>query len=341
MDIKIELLIPNRNVQEQEIIIKIDMSNYQIQYINGQTSLPLANSEKQISFQDFIYKIIKEKKSNGNLRTAEAYQSALNSFNRFIQDRPMPLNEIDCIVMEDYEAYLKKTSVCMNTVSFYMRIIKAVYKRAVSLKMITDNSPFKNVYTGVAKTRKRALDVNTIRQIKSLSLIDDEERLARDLFLFSFYTRGMSFVDMAFLQKKDVNNGLLTYKRRKTGQLITVKWESAMQEIVDNLHSYNDTYLLPIIKRVGRNERSQYKYMQYMVNKSLNTVGKRLMLPCVLTMYVARHSWASIAKSADVPLSIISEAMGHSSEKMTRIYLKSMDEWKIHYENERVIHLVQ
>ena len=341
MKLTIELQIPNSFVPGQEITMQIDTEKYQVHHINTQMNQPFDKRETCISFQGFMQEIIKEKIINENLRTAEAYQSALNSLNKFTMGQTIPVSQIDGGFMERYETFLKKQMVCMNTVSFYMRILKAVYKRAVWQKMTVDNSPFCNVYTGVAKTRKRALDISLIKQIRSLTLNDEDERLARDLFLFSFYTRGMSFVDMAYLKKNDIKNGVLKYVRRKTGRTITVKWEQPMQEIVNNHQSYNNIYLLPIIKREGRNERSQYRYVQYKVNNNLSALGERLALPSKLTMYVARHSWASIAKSADVPLSVICEAMGHSSEKMTYIYLKSLDDYKIDLENERIINLLQ
>ncbi len=340
MKLIIEMSIPGISSSEQELRMFVDMGN-KMNDITNCVIQPVIQPDTQQTLQSFMQGIIKEKRENENRRTAEAYQSALNSFNKFTEGRQMPFSQIDSSVMESYEAYLRKKSVCMNTVSFYMRILKAVYKRAVLQKITHDRYPFGHVYTGVAKTQKRALDIGVIRQIRQMALTDADEQLARDLFLFSFYTRGMSFVDMAYLKKSDLKNGVLRYVRRKTGQPFSVRWEPAMQEIVDSYHSSNETYLLPIIKRVGKSERSQYRFVQYRVNKSLNAIGKRLMLQSGLTMYVARHSWASIAKSVDVPLAVISDAMGHSSEKMTSIYLKSMNEWRVHYENERIIHLVQ
>ena len=341
MKLKIELVLPDSYESEQEISMQINTENNQVHLMGIQGNPSFCMPEPPDFFQDFMQEIIREKTLNENLRTAEAYQSALNSLNKFTNGCMIPITQIDGDFIERYEVFLKKQQVCMNTISFYMRILKAVYNRAIYKKLATDKKPFNNVYTGIAKTRKRGLDVDLIRQIKNLIPIDKDEQLARDLFLFSFYTRGMSFIDMAFLKRSDVRQGELRYRRRKTGQVITVKWEKPMQEIVDAYYPYNDIYLLPIIKRVGKKERSQYRYTQYVVNNSLKAMGQRLMLPFGLTMYVARHSWACVAKSADVPLGVISDAMGHSSEKMTSIYLKSIDERRIHYENERIIHLLQ
>lgn len=149
--------------------------------------------------------------------------------------------------------------------------------------------------------------------------------LARDLFMFSFYTRGMSFVDMAYLRKSDLRNGILSYRRRKTNRQLFVKWERQMQAIVDKYSTGDSPYLLPIIKNMETDSRRQYQNASHFVNTKLRKIGVMLGLSMPLTAYVARHGWASIAKSKQVPVATISEAMGHDSETTTRIYLASLD----------------
>ena len=144
------------------------------------------------------------------------------------------------------------------------------------------------------------------------------------MFLFSFYTRGMSFVDMAYLKKKDVQNGILSYRRRKTGQLLSIHWEKCMAEIAERYDKEDSEYLLPLI-REPYEARRQYRNASHLINNKLKLISKRLKLSVPLTMYVARHAWASIARSKNIPLSVISEGMGHDSENTTRIYLASLD----------------
>jgi site-specific recombinase XerD len=332
------------NCQKEQVVnMRIDTEKKEIQYLSDTES---TKEKKTIeistqSFQDILSVAIHEKVGNGRTRTAEAYQSALNSLNRFLHNQPLPLDDICGNSMESYQSYLKNRGVCMNTISFYMRILRTVYNKAVSDRIVDDRHPFEHVYTGVAKTSKRAISLAQIKEIRAMTLSDRWEQLAQHLFLFSFYTRGMAFVDMAYLRKDNLKDGVLHYVRRKTGQQISVRWERQMQEIVDKYSTPNSPFLLPIIKRPEANERSQFRYCLYMVNQSLNDIGKRLSAPSVLTMYVARHSWASIAKSIDVPLSIISEGMGHSSEKMTSIYLKSIEDARIDSENEKIISLIE
>lgn len=148
---------------------------------------------------------------------------------------------------------------------------------------------------------------------------------ARDIFMLSFFMRGMSFIDMAYLKKTDLKNGYINYRRRKTGQLLTIAWTREMQSIIDKYPENPTPYLFPIIRTEGINERYAYRNASYNVNHSLKRISAKLGLQIPLTMYVARHSWASVAKSKGIPLSVISEGMGHNSESTTRIYLASLD----------------
>jgi len=278
------------------------------------------------SFFSFARQVIGELKRIGKERTSETYAAALQSFLRFRNGRDVLFDEMDSSLMVEYESGLKKMGVCPNSSSFYMRNLRAIYNRAVEKELTTQNYPFRHVYTGVDKTVKRAVPLKVIRQLRDLELeANSVEELARDLFLFSFYTRGMSFVDMAYLKKSDLRNGILTYRRQKTGQQLFIKWEKPMQDIIAKYDTSATQYLLPIIRNADTGDRRQYLNASHTVNARLKKLGEQLRLPIPLTSYVARHTWASIAKSKNIPLSVISEAMGHDSENTTRIYLSSLD----------------
>ena len=298
-------------------------------------------TEREASFFEFMEEVILQLERLGKERTAENYTTALNSFKRFRNGNDIMLNEIDSDLMKEYEAYLKSHGVAMNTVSFYNRILRAVYNRAVEKEMTVQRYPFKHVYTGIDKTVKRALPLKIIKRIKELDLpLKSSLDFTRDMFLFSFYTRGMSFIDMAYLKKKDLQNGILSYRRRKTGQQLFIKWEKCMQEIVDKYPVNETEYLLPIITEQNKDYRKQYTNELHRVNHLLKKIGKQLNLPIPLTMYVGRHSWASIAKSRNVPISVISEGMGHDSENTTQIYLASLDTSVVDKANKKILDLL-
>ena len=276
----------------------------------------------------------------GKQRTAERYISSLNSFIRFRKGVDIPFHRIDSHLIQAYEGFLKSNGVCPNTTSFYMRNLRAIYNRAVEAGFTKQHNPFKHVYTGIDKTMKRGISAQVVRRIRNLDLSRNPAMdLARDVFMVSFYTRGMSFVDMAYLRKKDLQNNILTYRRRKTNQQLYIKWEKPMQAIVDKYDTSNSPYLLPIIKKNGsdKEERRQYINSVHLINKKLKKIGIQLGLTMPLTTYVARHGWASIAKSKHVPISTISEAMGHCSERTTLIYLSSLDTSVIDEANQLVL----
>ena len=278
-------------------------------------------------FFGFMQNIIIQLKELHKIRTSETYSIALNSFMEFRQGVDMHFDELNSDLLRRYELHMTSKYLTMNTISFHMRILRAVYNRAVEKEIVTQYYPFKHVYTGVDKTMKRAVELKVIKQIKELNLIHSSSlSFARDLFLFSFYTRGMSFVDIAYLKKKNLRNGILSYRRRKTNQLLYIKWEICMQDIIDKYSINNNTeYLLYIIKDSEKDARRQYQTALGKVNLKLKKISEMIGLALPLTMYVARHSWANIAKSQNIPVSVISEGMGHSSEATTQIYLASLD----------------
>ena len=275
----------------------------------------------------FMQGIIGQLKRLNRIRTSETYAATLASFMKFRDGQDILLCEIDSDTMMLYEAWLKANGNCPNTTSFYMRILRAVYNCAVEKELTEQKYPFKHVYTGIDKTMKRAVPLKAVKRIKELDLtLKPHLDYARDMFLFSFYTRGMSFIDMAYMKKSDLKNGILTYRRRKTGQQLTIKWEKCMEEIVTKYEARTVTqYLLPIITNPLASERVQYMNALSRVNVALKEVAHLVDLQIPLTMYCARHGWASVAKSKNIPLSVISEGMGHDSEETTRIYLASLD----------------
>ena len=159
--------------------------------------------------------------------------------------------------------------------------------------------------------------------------------------MFSFYTRGMSFIDMAFLRCDDLRGGVLRYFRRKTGQELCIRWEPDMQAIVDRYPERHGDFLLPILSGPEKDYRRQYKQAITKTNRDLANISHLLGLSIPITTYVARHSWASIAYSKSVPVALISEGMGHDSEHTTRIYLASVSNSGVDRANRKILHLLE
>lgn len=303
--------------------------------------IPDCTARQEDSLFSFIQAAISRLENNGKSRTAETYKATLRSFKKFREGQDIYLSSLTAKVMEEYQAWLHKRGVSQNTISFYIRIIRAVYNRAIEDEIIENRRPFRRVYTGVEKTVKRALPLQTIKKIKSLDLsLTPDLQFARDMFILSFMLRGMSFIDMALLKKSDLRDGHITYRRRKTGQQLIIAWTKEMQEILDRYPTNPTEYLLPIIKKSQSKIRYVYKNSGERINLRLKKIAKMVGVSLPLTMYVARHSWASIAKAEGIPLSLISEGLGHEKESTTRIYLSTLDNTLIDCANSKILRLL-
>ena len=277
--------------------------------------------------------------SSGRLGTARNYIRARNSLARYLGGNDIPFISLTADFVAGYALYLKKRGVVRNSVSFYMRILRAVYNSAVRHLLVEQAYPFSDVYTGVDRTRKRAVGETVVSRLFRLDLSRSASlTLARDMFLFSYCTRGMAFVDMAYLRKDDIRGGSIHYVRRKTGQPLCVRMEPCIRQIVDRYADRSEVYVFPILK----SEDPEKTYARYQValnyyNRQLKQLGRMLHLDSGLTSYVARHSWATAARNHNIPVSVISAAMGHQSEKTTQIYLAMLEDSVIDSANQEII----
>lgn len=285
---------------------------------------------------NFMEEQIANLKHNGQVRTAETYQTTLNSFKRFRGDCDLPLEELSQDIIEGYQCFLKNGNVRRNTISFYMKRLRALCNKASEQNHQMQTKLFRNVYTGMDKTVKRAIGVSSLKGIKELKLKPAQD-YARDMFLLSFYMRGMSFVDMSFLLKSDLKDGQLTYCRRKTHQHLNIEWDESMQKLIDKYPVTDSPYLLPILNPDDPDLRKQYQKKLANVNRNLKIIGKAIGLKAPLTMYSARHTWSSVARDMNIPLSVISEGLGHDNQLTTTIYLSNISSEAIDKANKKII----
>ena len=296
---------------------------------------------RDVSVLAFLRGQIARLTSEGRLGTARNYTRTLRSFSGFLGGGELPFAAFTERLVEEYNAYLLRRGVVRNTVSFYMRVLRSVYNKAVRRRLAEPASPFGGVYTGVDRTRKRAIDERLIARLKSLDLpVSGALPLARDLFVFSYCMRGMAFVDMAFLRKKDMRDGAIHYVRRKTGQRMTVHLEPCMREIIGRYapRTRDTPYLFPVLTA----EDPARAYAQYQValnyyNRLLKKLASLLGLDSGLSSYTSRHSWATAARNHNVPLPVISAGMGHTSERTTQIYLSALETSVIDSANRKIL----
>lgn len=300
------------------------------------------STQYRTSFNEYMKREINLLQDANRNGTARNYKRTLSSLSQFLKGNDITINAVNSQLIEEYNIFLIKRGLVRNSISFYMRILRAVYNKAVHNKITIQTFPFQNVYTGIDKTHKRAIDEMTIAKLFKLKLKQDSQlSLARDMFIFSYCTRGMAFVDMAYLKKSNIQNGMICYSRRKTGQLLCIKIEKQINEIICKYSKMNSKYVFPIIQSDEPNKA--YKEYEKAINEYNNNLKKlSVMLPeeCKLTSYTARHSWATTARNHNIPVSIISAGLGHTTEKTTRIYLATLENSIIDDANKQIIDLL-
>lgn len=314
-------------------------SNYTVEDVASAFTVPEGSSSGVLSF---IRKLTEDLNGIGKHPMARRYGLILNGLLKFTEGLDIEWHDFNSTFVAGFEEFLRKRGLCRNSTSFYMRNLRSIVNRASENGFEVSGNPFKYVYTGVDKTIKRAVTLKTVCRIRDVDLTGYPHLdFARNVFLFAFYTRGMSFVDIAFLKKSDISNGVLTYFRRKTSQQIQVKLEPQTRDIMARLGESPSSYLLPLICNETEDAEFQYKKAYNRVNRNLKTIGEMLNLESKLTLYVARHAWASIAHHNNIPLSTISKAMGHDSEATTLIYLRSIDSSVVDKANRKIISLMK
>jgi len=307
----------------------------------GYTTKELAGYYVDNSFNGYFFTFVKHQisklKNAGRAKTASAYETAQRSFSRFRHGEDIWINKIDSSLMQQYEMYLKSNGVSLNSISCYMRVLRTIYNKAVQKGLVASRNPFKKVYTGIDKTAKRAVNEEVIAALVKLDLSGFPHlQFARDLFMFSFYTRGMSFVDMANLRQGNLKNGYILYARSKTKQTLTIKIEKCIDNIINCYHHATvGDFVLPIYTAQNLDYNSHLRTY----NKRLKRLSEMLGLEKTLSSYVSRHSWATIALRKGISVQVISEGMGHEDEKTTRIYLASLDQSVIDNANAQIIAL--
>ena len=302
-----------------------------------------AGATRNKTLPDFIScfaRHVGECERTGRNGSTANYRMAYRMLVRYAGGGKLPPEQFTAEWLERYERWLLTRGLGTNSVVFHMRSLRAVYNRAVEQGLFpaAGSNPFRRRLIKQVATRKRALPRETLRRISDadLSELHPKYALARDLFMFSFYTRGMSFVDMVYLRNSDIHDGVLTYARHKTGQMLSMRIEPQLQHIIDR-YSNASPYILPVLAK--DDSYDNYRQQQRELNKFIRKIGVLLNIPEPLTFYVARHSWATLARDCGTPLTVISAGMGHTSERTTRIYLAQLDHNIIDKANRKIIDL--
>jgi integrase len=289
----------------------------------------------------FLGDLLRNMQSQGRTGTQSTYLATSGSVLAFSGKRSLTLRELFTKdFLHRYQEYLLGRGCCYNTVSSYMRVLRAIRNKAERRKLIaTDADLFDKLYTGIEPTRKRAISKEAILKLNDADLSVHPHLIrSRDLFMLLFHLQGMSFIDLVSLRKSDWNGDYITYHRRKTGGLITVKVWPPARELLNRYLNTDETSpnLLSILNTDGEDAVRQYRTALRRLNRHLKSLAGLVGIEENLTTYVARHSWATAAYHIGVPTAIISEAMGHKTEEVTRVYLTSFNTETLDYANKMI-----
>ena len=338
---------PKRNCPNKEMIQKIineTLSEY------NEKALALIASKKEFTVNDVIANNpittnttveelfdfhIKQLILEDRLKYASTFKELKKSLLDYNKRLNISFMDINMNWLKDYETWLRQKNYGENSIGIRFRTFRVLYNIAIEKGIVkSEHYPFKTYK--VAKlhmeTIKRAISKHDIKKIIDYKTKDEYTQLSIDIFLFSYFCGGINFKDIAYLTRENVIDNKLVYFRKKTKKLIRLPLNDNAMKIINKYDVPNCLYLFPIFndKHITELQKANrlHKVLS-IVNARLKRIGKELNLPIKLTTYVARHSFATVLKKAGVSTAIISESLGHTSEKTTQIYLDSFDNEQI------------
>lgn len=329
-----EQIIKAINEQEQKYSEQIlEFSTEQREYSPATLIETVAPVRKAKTVDDLFNGYICQLKNEGRLGYALSVQQVRNSLLKFKGHSDIFFSEIDVNWLKSYESWLRCCKLEDNTIGIRFRTLRAVYNLALTEGLVkTDLYPFKKYKVSKLhkETAKRAITKEQVKLVIEYDVSNARfyKKLAVDMFTFSYLMGGINFTDMAFLTDKNIDGGRMVYVRQKTKKLIMLPLQDKAVEIMNRYRSPQRKYIFPILdncERTPRQIRNRIYDVLANVNGHLNDIGKELGIELKISSYVARHSYATVLKRSGVSTSIISESLGHSSERITQIYLDSFD----------------
>lgn len=283
--------------------------------------------EKKVLGWKIVHSQVEMLKKEEKFKTASNYLTAARSWTKFLQREDWTFSEMDSQEVELYQRWLSDKGICLNTISAYLRSLRAMYNRwAEEYSSNDDVCPFTKAFTGKTKTAKRSITESEIRKLHDLDLEEGSTlAMSRDIFIFSFYAMGMPFVDIAYLKKSQMKDNVIRYARHKTGQPISIALVPAMQAIISRYSSSDSIYVFPLLTTQSPDLlHREYLRRLRQYNYSLHVLSKKISSSIPLSSYVVRHSWASIAYQHNMDIGLIGKALGHTKTSTTFVYIKSL-----------------
>ncbi|PKP20806.1 MAG: hypothetical protein CVU05_08230 [Bacteroidetes bacterium HGW-Bacteroidetes-21] len=329
----LDIVIKQKCIDTEKLLLSLDEKKKHYSLEDVRNKIKRKNgSQGLIPYIEGIVSRLQKANKIGNATVYNDLKRSLSSF----AGVNLLFSDITVSFLKKYEQNFLENKVKENSISYYMRTIRSVFNKAIADGEIErEMYPFDEYKISKLNTTtiKRAIPRKDIRVLEGLG-IDKSSRLFNSLnyFLFSFYNGGKNFTDIALLTWQNIQNERLVYKRTKTGKIYNIALLPPAKKILDfyaETQRSNEDYIFPILSHSNHKTETSRKNRIHKIigqtNSDLKTLSKEAKLNTVLTTYVARHSYATILKQNGISTSIISEALGHSSEKTTQIYLDSFE----------------
>jgi len=330
---QIERIILERTKEYQEQVLEYKITNKEF---TATTLVEKVSNPIKAKTVKEVFDLYIDRLYNANrIRYAEMFKVTLNSLIDFNRHLDIYFSEIDVAWLKRYEAWMFGKGLVSNTLELRFVRLRTVFNFAIEEKITkSEYYPFGTYKISKLKqkTAKRSILKDEIINVINYKGKTDYERLAIDLFTFSYLTAGINFVDISRLKQENVFDNRLSYIRKKTSKRITIPLQEKAMEIIQKYKTPDNPYLFPILSPFHKTEQQKINRVHKViskVNKCLKEIGEELKIPIPLTTYVSRHSYATVLKRSGVSTSIISESLGHSSEKVTQIYLDSFENSQI------------
>ena len=332
---ELTILIENRLKEINKLVDRLEAENPNISAEDIRTEYFVNLKKNRYNLLKYFDVVVDRLTTSERLGYADVFRSTKNSLKNFLKEKDLEFASIGHSFLVKYENYLRDRKVMPNTAFVYLRTFKTLINYAKSDQLVsTDYNPFRDFNLAKfrnIKTKKRAITKDEMLAIKALE-IDTQSRLynSRNFFLFSFYCRGINFIDIAHLKWTNINDGRLIYRRKKTNDLFTIQLLPPALEIINVYEKAEDPdgYIFPILdsekhKSAISIDNRIHKVLRH-TNSDLKQLGEKAEIKIPITTYVARHTYATVLKRAGVSTTVISEELGHSDERTTQIYLDSL-----------------
>jgi integrase/recombinase XerD len=325
---KINLKISNELSRIQEIVLDLDRKSKPYTAVHIKS---MAQGEAPSdSILEYGFRIVTQLKESNRFGTANTYTDALRKLSKFLGNKDCHFGVIDYRMLTNFESFMLKDGLKINSVSVYLRSVRAIFNKAIKEGIVgRDNYPFRDFKIKSERTRSRSMTVEDLRKFFNFPLVEGSVKWKyRQIFFFSFAFIGMSFIDMAFLQPSDVSESRIKYRRRKTGRLYSIAINKHSSFILDSIAT-QDKFLLPILKSDISNEEEAIRIARESnrrCNKILKRIAKDAGIEMPISTYYARYTWSNVARKLGYSKDMIAEALGHSyGNRMTTVYLDEYD----------------